>query len=546
MNDVAHHEHAVALSGPVTARPASPALLAFDETDFVGALERLLTAAPWPGRGWPSSVAARALGTTATPRLYQAVHRRFNLALLDAHCDVFGQPRLDPRRIESSGLVVRRFIGPASPTAADLARPQHWQGWMGEEPNILGWTTFAGATDLDADPAATKAPPARTGAVVVDRLLAARRRSVKAVERVVPMWTLKPDVTSACGRTLLFGLIPTTATVEQPTGAVDARSAIAPLRGRGTAERRGFVDHLSSWLKLEAVRVPPRAGRAFDRSWLTQSSIPLDEDEFIAFIEQLAYELDGFGRNASRFQPLLSQILLWRFQPAALTPWKYTRIPSLPFFQACARIVRPDLEAGAESVTMPDLIGPTPLMVPGVEQVRAADFIERFADAALDSLEAVAVDAPLPRQIFDDETARYAVRAFIRVRSHDARCVPQLVWSEPSPLFTIAPWFESTGRVPAPIPLPKLDRATLAQLKPSSAFSLPPDIRGLVNPNGAQAMLAGNPRRFNAGIDWVLQLSMPIMTVCGLVAMTVVLNLLNMVFRWVPFASILVPQLKRR
>ncbi len=541
-----HHEHSVTLSGPSSRQPGGPALLAFDETDFVGALDQLLLAAPWPGRGWPTAIATRALGVSAPPRLYQAVHRRFNLALLDAHCDVFGQPKLDPRRIEGSGLVVRRFIGPANPTPADLAQPRHWQGWMGEEPHGLGWTTFAGASDLDADPTATKAPPARTGALVVDRLLAARRRTVKAVERVVPMWTIKPEVSSACGRTLLFGLIPTAATVEQPTRPLDVRTAFALLRAPGHAQRRAFIDHLSSWLKLEAAKVPPRPGNSFDRSWLTQSSIPDDEDEFIAFIEQLAYELDGFGRNAARLQPHLDKILLWRFQPSALGTWKYTRMPTLPFLQACARIVRPDLGADPGSVTMPDLIGPTPFPVPLVEHIQPSDLIERLTNAAIDSLESVAVETPAPQQVFDDETARYAVRAFIRVRSTDPRCPPQLVWSEPSRLFTIAPWFESTGRVPAPIPLPKLDRATLAQLKPNAAFSLPPDVRSLINPNGAPAMLAGNPRRFSFGIDWVLQLSMPIMTVCALVAMTVVLTLLNMVMGWISFAMILVPQFKRK
>jgi hypothetical protein len=543
---MSHLEHVVTLTGPSARQTAGPALLAFDETDFVGALDQLLTATSWPSRGWAASVAARALGVSAPPRLYQAIHRRFNLALLDAHCEVFGQPRLDPRRIESSGMVVRRFVGPATPTAADLARPQHWQGWMGEEPFVLGWTTFAGANELDADPAATQAPPARTGAPVVDRLLAARRRTVKAVERVVPMWTVKPDVSSACGRTLLFGLIPTAATVEVPARPADVRTSLAPLRIAGHAERRAFVDHLSSWLKLEAVKAPPRPGGSFDRSWLTQSSFPADEDEFIAFIEQLAYEFDAFGRNAARFQPDLAEIMLWRFQPDALGVWKYTRMPALPFFQACTRIVQPELGGGAESVTMPHLIGPPPFPVPQVSQVRPSELLNRLTDAALDGLEALADEAPLPRQVFDEETARYAVRAFIRVRSTDPRCPAQLVWSAPSPLFTIAPWYESTGRVPAPIPLPKLDRATLSQMKPNAAFSLPSDLRSLVNANGAQAMLAGNPRRFSFGIDWVMQVSMPVMTICAMAAMTVVLTLLNMVFRWMSFAMVLVPQFKRR
>jgi hypothetical protein len=174
-----------------------------------------------------------------------------------------------------------------------------------------------------------------------------------------------------------------------------------------------------------------------------------------------------------------------------------------------------------------------------------AALLDQAIDAAADGFEAQAAAAPPQRGPFDDENARYAVRAFIRVKHDDPRCPSRLIWSEPSRLFTIAPWYETTGRMPAPIPLPKLDRASLARLKPSAGFRLPAEVRRLINPNGAQAMLAGNPRRAGLAIEWVLQLSMPIMTVCALVAMTIVLTLLDIVFRWIPFAWILIPRLRR-
>jgi hypothetical protein len=544
--DSDRHGHVVALSGPARAAgPGAPALFAFDEADFLRALEERLLAESWPKRGWPASLAARALGAAgAAVRLYQPIHRRFNLAVLDARCVAFGGPRLDPRRIAGSGLVLRRFVGPEQPDEADLAQPRHWQGWMGAESDAQGWTGFTSAGALDADPEATQGTTARTGSAAVDALLAARNRSVKPVERTVPLWVAKPEIAQATGRTLLFGLIPTASPAQQRSQASDVRAELALLRRPGSAERQKFIDHLSPWLKRTSVLAPPRAGGTFDRSWLTQTRIPDDEDVFIAFIEQLAYEFEALGRNAARWRTRLEALRMWRFNPARLGVWKYDAIDPVAFLTACARIVRNDLGTAA-AVTMPHLIGPAPEPFDTRPPPPASELIEAITDEALASVEAIAVEQPLPRGPYEDENARYAVRAFVRVKPDDPRCLPRLYWSAPSRLFTIAPWYESTGNPPPPIALPKLDRASLARMKPSTSFLLPPELRGLMNPNGAQATLAGNPRRDHFGIDWVLQLSMPVMTVCGMAAMTVVLTLLDFVFRWIPFASILVPRIRR-
>jgi hypothetical protein len=547
--DSDHPGHAIALGGPPRFDEAgAPALFAFDESDFLRALDELLLAAPWPAREWPQRIAGRALGAAGEAiRLFQPVHRRFSLALLDAHCLGFGEPRLDPRRIVGSGLVLRRFIGPENPGPGELANPRHWQGWVGEESDAQGWVTFSSLSALDADPESTQGALARTGSAAVDALLAARHRSVKPVERTVPLWLARPEISSATGRTLLFGLIPTSSPAQQRSQADEVQAEVAALRNP-SVQRQIFIDHLSSWLKLTVAKAPPRAGATFDRSWLTQNRIPDDEDEFIAFVEQLAYEFDAFGAGAARWRTRLASLRMWRFNSARFGPWKYDKIDPVAFLAACARIVRNDLGA-AVAVPMPHLIGPAPVPFDPAPPPAPALLLQSFADEALASIEAVAASQPVPRGPYEDEGALYAVRAFVRVKADDARsgteCAPRLVWSAPSRLFTIAPWFESTGRPPPPIALPKLDRASLARLKPSTSFLLPPEIRRLVNPNGAQAMLAGNPRRSSLGIDWVLQLSMPIMTVCALAAMTALLALLDFVFRWIPFASILIPRIRR-
>ena len=540
-----HADHPIHLGGPAqaSARPGAPGLLAYDDTEFVAALEAQVAAEAWPVRGWPTGLRNALLGADGNPaRIYQPIHRRFSVALLDAHCDRFGSPRLDPRQIVARGLVLRRYTGPKPASAADLAQARHWQAWRGTDAAPLGWRSFTAET-LDADPADAPAP-LRSGSPGIDRLLAQRialRRGPAAPERVLPLWPLNPGLSAGVGRTLLFGLIPTSLPVAVTPPAAERAAAFTALKAPAAPQRAQLQDWLSPWFQRSSATAPPRAGLPFDGSWLQQLRWPEAEDRFVEFIEQIAYELDAFGAGAARWQPLLAQIPLWRFDANILSGWRYRRMDSLAFFTAAARVVRIELGAPA-GVRLPDLIG----FQPGSEPSPAAQaaWATLLLDTSIDGFAAQEAAQPMPQAALDDEGALYAVRAFIRVQPQPG-CPPQLVWSEPSALFSIAPWFEGTGTATPPIPLPRLNRDTLRKLKPSAGFSLPSDVRGLLRPNGAQAMLAGNPRRPSGGLDWVLQLSIPIMTVCALFAMTIVLTLLDAVFRWIPFAWILSPRFRK-
>jgi hypothetical protein len=562
-----HFEHPIHLGGPETgpsaaaSRTGAPGLLAFDDTEFVAALEAEVSAHSWPAKGWPSGLCQALLGADGgSVRLFQPIHRRFSVALLDAQCERFGQPRLDPRHIAARGMVLRRYTGPRPAGAADLGQAQHWQAWRGTEAAPLGWRSL-GPDTLDADPTLGPAP-LRSGSAAVDRLLAQRMaqrvaRSVARVadlsanpsvaqplaapERVLPLWPVNPTLSAGLGRTLLFGLVPTTMPVAVTPPAAEREAAFAALKAPEAPQRAQLQEWLSPWFQRSSALAPPRAGRAFDSSWLQQERWPEDEDRFVTFIEQIAYELDAFGAGAARWQPVLAQIPLWRLDVNILSGWRYRRMDSLAYFRAAAHVVRPEL-GSLVPVMQPDLIGPQPGFAPTAVQMAA--WQAQLVDTAIDGFAAQEAAQPLPQAALDDDNALYAVRAFIRVKGRPG-CPPELVWSEPSALFSIAPWYEGTGQATPPIPLPRLNRETLRKLKPSAGFSVPNDVRGLLRPNGAQAMLAGNPRRPNGGLDWVLQLSIPIMTVCALFAMTIVLTLLDAIYRWIPFAWILTPRLRK-
>lgn len=535
-----HMHHPVAIGGPSGQQPGAPAVLVDVEADdFVSTLNDAITGAHWPRFGWPAQFAIPRLpdagGPQAPRALFQPIHRRFNLVLLDTHCALFGTPRLDPRKIESSGFVVRRWVGPAMPDAAALDDPRNWQAWQ-DGPG--GWRGFANAAAFDADPEPALRRAQRTGSAVVDARLAALR-GVLPAEAVNPLHALLPEVNAHARRSLLWGVVPTgdARRMVEPT-AVDYRPARVP-----GPDRDAFVDHLSPWLSRTTLRAVPGAGGTFDTSWLNGSD-PLDagvddlppeagdallREQFVAFVRQLASEFDLNGRGAALL-PLFDEIAIGWQRSDGLRKRRVTA-PARAFVAGCVRVLTDD---GASPVSLPDDFGPVP-----------AGWTERFADAALDVLASRAADARTLVGRFDDAQSVYAIRAFIRVRGEPG-CPTRLVWSAMTPRYAVAPWYASTGAPQARITLPAFDRASLAAMKPNVAFEVPPALQNLLMRNKPEDLLKAPKDGGEIGLGWICSFSIPIITICAFILLNVVLSLLNLVFFWLPLVKICLPIPKRK
>lgn len=101
-----HDDHDVRLVGAWNLRgDGTPSIIERRDEDFIAAMLEELA-----GEQHAAIVATHRpkAATDGALRLFQPIHRTFNLALLEAHCDTFGNPRLDPRKIASSGQVIRR------------------------------------------------------------------------------------------------------------------------------------------------------------------------------------------------------------------------------------------------------------------------------------------------------------------------------------------------------------------------------------------------------------------------------------------------------
>lgn len=528
-----HPHHAVAVGGPSRQRPHAPAVLVDIEAgDFVAALSDAITSTTWPRFGWPASLSIARLPDQGAPRaLFQPIHRRFNLILFDTHCEVFGSPRLDPKKIESSGFVVRRWAGPEDINTQALADPHNWQAWQAE-----GWRSLPSAAAFDADPDPARRPTPRTGNPGVDARLAALR-AVHPAEAVNPLHALMPEVCNAARRSLLYGLVPTSEALRKPNNAAVDYSAV---RTPGSPARDSFMAHLSPYLSRASIRPLPGAGTRFDATWLNGSD-PVDASEpdsgdsaamreqFAAFIRQLAFEFDINGRGTSLLL-LLDELLIGR----NITTFGVTTrvaIGGAAFLQACVHVAT-DVDAGG--VDIPDDFGPVP-----------DGWLDRFTNAALTVLEGRAAEARTLEGRFDDAEALYAIRAFVRVRGEPG-CPTRLVWSDMTPLYRVAPWFASTGTPQARIALPAFDRASLAAMKPNVAFDVPPGLANLLMRNKPEDFMKKPKAGSEIGLGWLCSFSIPIITICAFILLNVVLSLLNLVFFWLPLVKICLPVPKKK
>lgn len=488
--------------GPANARPL---ILQRTDDDFLAAvLHELRTA---EGRVRVRTSEANDRDPSQVLRLFQPVHRTFHPVLMEAVCDRFGEPRLDPARIESAGVVIRRMAdtgrqAPGGSDARDAAGhpvPEPVvEGWMRMGRRIRGWVRIPSAESrLDPDPARRR-PPRRSGDPAVTRLLPQPARVLDAfAETVSPLFLAPPEVCEAAGRTLLYGLIPL-ASAEQ----TETPSEGAPVFSRDEAR--------------EALPPFLRAG--------THSLRPGDEDRVAEITGGLAF-LTGLGV----------------FEGTG---------PGTAFL-AQLDTLEADVGGAEETLPLGEALGGVAAVFANPEGPRNARTLHWTLsggeeDALADALGGLMAE-PLKRLVpgtrrYDLPSARYRLYPFMRARVCDA-CPPELVWGPPSEPFTIVPWYESGAAPPVQVPLPDITkREALKKLKPDVAFIAPREVLRRVRATKLQDTLEGKePSLPEIALNWVCGFNIPIITICALIVLYIFLNLLNLIFRWLPYILVCFP-----
>ncbi len=551
------HDHSVLVRGAaVPGAGPGPAILERTEQDFIGALLEELGSDD--GLAAAGAHLAQTRDANGVLKLLQPVHRTFELALIEVACDPAGrpdqpalQPRLDPQRIESAGLVIRRLAIDAQGNAIEGAV----EGWRRAGAAFRGWVPFADEREatLDPDPQRRR-PVASAGNGEIDRLLQqlgglAGLVAEPLAEAYSPLFVAPPEVCAATGKTLLYGLIPVTSAEVADVAATPAAyqaDDLAPL--------------LPRFLKAGGPYDLPRAGQTVG----PQDAEAPDLAELLDLLRLLASGLNLFGTSVGS-QPSAAQALITELNQIDLSdgPVLFERLEDLGVeligtgsllgigLLGPAKVQRPAgefLRQAAAVLVARDSGAPAltiPARWPAIDEQRASRLLQLVASALRERLQTVAA----PREgRFDDAGRLYHVRAFVRVKHADG-CPPETIWSAPSAPFTIAPWYESSNAPPVRIALPDAtDRGLLKSLKPNVAFVLPKSLEDLLQRNSPKDFLGGSPSPGSGGLtlDWICSFSIPIITLCAFIVLNIFLSLLDIVFFWMLFVKICIPFPRRK
>lgn len=545
--DLVTHHHPVALGAPrdVPGGSAAPLLLQRSDDDFLDATLAALRSAE--GRQGLASHRAAARTRQGTLKLFQPIQRQFHVALLETWCDAPGTPRLDPAQVVQAGLVLRR-VGAGGGD----------EGWMRAQGRVQGWLPLsrlgAGAAGAPPDPlSARRVLDRRTGSRDVDRALVqlARQASDHGLdEDVIPLYAAPPDVCAEAGRTVFYGIVPTTSgeLAEAPPvfGSAAELAAFGPASAafrnhlvdalRGLAQEFPFAgSECRGWWfdALESVGTTPPEGVGAADAQLLQLKTPDSEAQrrmrrLVLLLRQLAIEFGAFdgGPEAAALTAVLSDIrlpLVRREGEAA-----QRSVPAFGWLQAATQRLLAK-EAATTALEMPE-------RWPALDAATTTRLT-----AALHGTLATRFAAVKGRSgRFDEPGARYTLRAFVRLAAREG-CPERTVWSAASEPFVIAAWYEGAGAPPVQIALPDpSDRELLRSLKPNVAFTVPPAIANLLN-GPAKDLMEGKGSMGNLGITWICSFSIPIITICAFIVLNIFLTLFNIVFGWMFFLKICLP-----
>jgi hypothetical protein len=507
--------HDVALR-PVGGGDGRAMIVTATEPSFVEAVLADLSADDWRTR-----LAARRgvrRGAGGVLELGQPTHRRFHLVVLEAVCQTPGRPPIDPARLAGMGLVLRRIENDGTRS-----------GWMKAGAVLRGWLPITVA-ELDPDPATRlQTRPGAAGQIAA--MIAARRGGEVLAEEMLPLFVAPPAVCAARGRTIIYGIVPVASSERAAT------TDVPDFNNLPADEAGAMADHLSGYLKARPLLAMPRPGTPLDPRWAVlqaPAAGDVDADRLHVlgvFLHQLMVELGAFG-SGSAASALMAELAAITLPMERDQDNKVTRtMPASDFVRTAAAVLIGG-EANGGGLTMP-------LEWPAIDAGRGA----RLTTAALACLTQRYRQVVAETPKFDRDDNRYAVRAFVRVKGHDA-CPPKLVWSDDfSEPFRIVPWWDGDGPATR-VALPSLSQLRAA--KPGVTFELPPALANLLNSDMKKLKDGDGSAPSELGIGWLCSFSIPIITICAFIILNIFLSLFDIIFFWMAYLKICIPYPKKK
>jgi hypothetical protein len=472
---------------------------------------------------------------TPQPQLYQPVQRYVNVAMVHLKCSTLGTPPVDPKRILSAGMVVRRVYRTNSTDQFHMH-----SAWVKDSTGRFSWKLLtAEVENLDPDP--SKRPQLYSGQPAIDQCLAAAALSNAFTESTTPAFAAPPATCAALHSTVVYGVIPTA------SSEVSDVSPPTPPK----FDRQGLVSSLPSILRAKkySSKLSFPSGGKIDYRWMsddfltseyapaTSTSVPptyTPNDQFTFFhdfataLRMLNSVFNAFDASSSQGAAILHILnrahVYYSGAPTPLGTFYRNAYNTLLSTQKLP------LTPASTSFTMPD-------SWESLSDKDEKDLIQAMVNA----ITPLAQNQVAPLGRFQDSSRYYQLRMFFRLKPESATCAPELVWSHYSIPFGIAPWHASGQRAHAPIQLPDPTSQFLASAKPNCSFQVPGSVMGAMQGATLSGLMNGSGGGPSLSVGWLCGFNIPLITICAFFVLNLFLSLLNIIFFWLPFIKICIP-----
>jgi hypothetical protein len=516
-----------------------PVILQMNDDDFPG---RFLQDLASPGQPQISSAKVPD-GST----LFQPVQRMLNVAMVELNCNSLGYPRVDPTRVLSAGLVIRRVQrrrgingGPAyddpHTVSAWMRSPEGKFNWVGLQPR---------QEDLDPDPA--QRPQITSGQPALDIQLAALSLATACTESTTPAFAAPPATCAMLGRTIFYAVIPTASNEVSDT----------PPRLPPQLDRNKLIQSLPALLRSSSAPPTPAKGLSVDYRWMSDDFLnalyppaapsatnpaPSRPNQQVADFQTFTTALRMLHSIFGAFDGTLAGtniLAILNEHNVTFGTSPNTTTQRMGDFYAGAKKALLDYNAYPN----PSPQSPSTVTMPDSWDALTDPDQTKLVDALIAALTPRSQTYLAPQGRFHDANPprQYRLRLFYRIKSDIPGCPPELVWSQYSKVFQIASWYETGQRTHPPVPLPDPTLQYMQNAKPNCSFQVPGNLMGAMQNTSLSGLMNGGGGGGGLGLNWICGFNIPLITICAFFVLNIFLSLLNIIFFWLPFIKICIP-----
>jgi hypothetical protein len=479
-------------------------------------------------------------------RLFQPVHRSFNLILVEAFCEVEGLPRVDPKKILKAGATIRRLVKPdvdkdgeedevAPKDLAKLAKPY---GWVKSGGKILGWRALPDdairtSAKWDPDPTVRREVAEGKNKVILKNAAALATEKADYDEAFARLYPAPTKLCEKLGKTLLYGYLPLTSSERSE----DDPPPETPFTEELVTERLPVFLWHKNRLQDAVDAGDVTAPLADDEVFPSEAVTPTDAlATVIAGVSYLAQEPGLFTPPPGDEDPTKDLRDLLLAHKVEVHGRSGTRSLYTVLEQAYDLLVR---RANDDGTTPREVDPPLRLPVewPEFEPAEQAQFV-----AAIQTAMAARWARLSPGETrFQDLAARYEIQAFARIDRSDCGCPPETVWTPETAPTEIIPWYEGGEAPPTIVELPAPTEDFFSKLKPNVAFKVPEEIQQFMSALKLDKLMDGEKPEHKMGWGMICGFSIPITTICAFIVLQIFLVLFHILFWWLPFIRICIP-----